>query len=56
MSNMELNFCIRHVLNRNMSPAYSKTVMKLANMYATDRDTYNKAVMTLANGSAVVTM
>lgn len=56
MSNMELNFCIRHVLDRDMSPAYSKTVMNLANLYATDHDAYNKAVMTLANGSAVVTM
>ena len=56
MSSQELNFCIRHIFDRNMSPIYSRTVMHLAHLYATDRDAYNKAVMDLANGSAVVTM
>ena len=56
MSNVELNFCINHTLDRNMSAAYSNTIMSLAHLYDTDRDAYNKAVMDLANGSAVVTM
>ena len=56
MSSQELNFCIRHIFDRNMSPSYSRTVMHLAHLYATDRDAYNKALMDLANGSAVVTM
>lgn len=56
MSNTELNFCVRHTLDKNMSPAYSKTVMSLAKLYDTDRDAYNKAVMELSGDRAVVTM
>ena len=56
MSTQELNFCIRHIFDRNMSPSYSRTVMHLAHLYSTDRDAYNKEVMRLANGSAVVIM
>ena len=56
MSSQELNFCIRHIFDRNMSPSYSRTVMHLAHLYDIDRDAYNKAVMDLSNGSAVVTM
>ena len=56
MSNVELNLYINHIFDRNMSPSYSRTVMHLAHLYATDRDAYNKAVMDLSNGSAVVTM
>ena len=56
MSNVELNFCIRHTLDRNMSAAYSNTIMSLAHLYDTDRDAYNKAVMNLSDGSAIVTI
>lgn len=56
MSNTELNFCIRHTLDREMSPAYSRVIMSLAKLYDTDRDAYNKAVMELSGGRAVVTM
>lgn len=56
MSSQELNFCINHIFDRNMSPSYSGAVMHLAHLYHTDRDAYNKAVMDLSNGSAVVTM
>lgn len=56
MSSQELNFCIHHIFDRNMSPSYSGTVMHLAHLYDIDRDAYNKAVMDLSNGSAVVTM
>ena len=56
MSNAELNFCIRHTLDREMCPAYSRVIMSLAKLYDTDRDAYNKAVMELSGGRAVVTM
>ena len=36
MSNTELNFCVRHTLDKNMSPAYSRIIMSLAKMYDTD--------------------
>ena len=56
MSNAELNFCIRHTRDREMSPAYSRTIMSLSKLYDTNRDAYNKAVMDLSCGRAVVTM
>lgn len=46
MSNVELNFCIHHIFDRNMCPSYSGTVMYLAHLYDTDRGTYNKRVPT----------
>ena len=56
MSNAELNFCIRHTLDREMCPAYSRVIMSLVKLYDIDRDAYNKAVMELSGGRAVVTM